>query len=422
MNFRKGLFPFVICALGFSCQNSGNSPSIAAPSTPDYMGIAMAIAPTTTYTIPTDLNGDCSFDGTVVTQGSSVTAYSTSSVPYGQTCTSEVRTCADGALSGSFNYSSCTVSQPASCLFNGASIASGESVTAYTNSTVPFGESCQSEVRTCNNGVLSGSNSFASCSVDAAASCLFNGQTIQSGQSVAAFLNSTVSAGQECQLEYRTCDNGVLSGSNQYASCSVQAPASCIFNGQTIASGESVTAFISSSVSYGSSCQSETRTCNNGVLSGSNQYASCEVGQASACLFNGQTIAHGQTVTAFAASNVEYGQMCQAETRLCDNGTLSGSYQFASCDAGQAASCIFNGQTVPHGTSVTAFESSSVGSGLTCNGEQRTCDNGTLSGTFSYASCDVQTAKSCLFNGQTIVSGQSVKAYRAGAVAKNAMC
>ena len=52
-------------------------------------------------------------------------------------------------------------------------------------------------------------------------------------------------------------------------------PASCTFNGQTIASGASVTAYQSSSVSFGSQCMSEQRVCANGTLSGSYAYAQC---------------------------------------------------------------------------------------------------------------------------------------------------
>jgi len=411
MILNKGLIPSVLCLFLFSCQNSGNSPG-AAPEERDYLAIAMAIAPTTTYAIPGDLDQGCHFNDTVIPEGGTVTAYNTSSVSFGQTCLSETRTCIDGVLSGSYSYGSCAVNQPSACLFNGASVPHGQSVAAFTNSSVSWGQSCQSETRTCNNGVLSGSNQYAACSVDAAASCLFNGQTIAHGQNIGAFLTSTVSFGEECKLEYRICDNGLLSGSNQYATCSVQAPASCLFNGRTIAHGESVASFLNSTAEFGSSCTGETRTCNNGTLSGSYQFASCEVGEPSACLFNGQTIAHGQTVNAYASSNVEYGQLCQAETRICDNGYLSGSFRYSSCDAGQAKSCLFNGETIPHGSTVNAYETSSVANGSTCNLQSRTCNNGNLSGTYSFASCQVNAPAACLFNGQTIVSGQSVMAYK----------
>lgn len=55
-----------------------------------------------------------------------------------------------------------------SCTFDRKSIASGDSVTAYSSATVAFGETCVGQTRTCDNGVLSGSNQFSSCSVAAA--------------------------------------------------------------------------------------------------------------------------------------------------------------------------------------------------------------------------------------------------------------
>ncbi|MEC8544743.1 MAG: hypothetical protein VXY89_14455, partial [SAR324 cluster bacterium] len=54
-------------------------------------------------------------------------------------------------------------------------------------------------------------------------------------------------------------------------------PASCTFNSQTVAHGGSVTGYSASSVAYGSTCQSETRTCSDGTLSGSFTHASCTV-------------------------------------------------------------------------------------------------------------------------------------------------
>ncbi|MHB1086782.1 MAG: peptidoglycan-binding domain-containing protein [Minisyncoccota bacterium] len=53
------------------------------------------------------------------------------------------------------------------------------------------------------------------------------------------------------------------------------------------------------------------------------------------------------------------------------------------------ASCVFNGQTVASGSSVTAYQSSSVPTGSQCVSQQRACANGTLSGTFASASCTV---------------------------------
>lgn len=54
----------------------------------------------------------CSFAGSTVTHGSSVTAYQSATVAYSQTCTSQTRTCSNGSLSGSYAYTTCAVSNP----------------------------------------------------------------------------------------------------------------------------------------------------------------------------------------------------------------------------------------------------------------------------------------------------------------------
>lgn len=291
----------------------------------------------------------CTFNGQTYSQGDVVKAYLTSSVPTGQNCTSENRICLNGEFSGSYMYATCTVNGPQACLFNGQTIAHGNSVKAYQNSTVPFGGTCVSQDRVCNNGALSGSYNFANCSVGGAASCLFNGQTITHGGSATAYPNSSVPYGQSCQGAVRTCNNGVLSGSGSYASCTVGSAASCLFNGQTIAHGQTVMAYSSSSVPFGQSCISQSRTCSNGSLSGSYTYATCSPGTAASCLFNGQTIANGQSVTAYQSSSVPFGQSCQSQQRTCSNGVLSGTYGASSCSTQGAASCSYPGGTLTWG-------------------------------------------------------------------------
>ena len=366
----------------------------------------------------------CQFDGKTLNPGDTVVAYQNSAVAYGSACVSENRTCDNGALSGSYVYSSCTVSAPASCLFDSQTIAHGASVTAYQNSMAPFGSACTSETRTCSNGVLSGSYSYNSCAVQSPANCLFNGQTIQHNDVVAAFQFSTVPYGTTCQQENRVCYNGALNGSFSFASCNVEAPQSCLFNGQTVAHGQNVVAFQASSVPYGGQCSQEIRTCDNGVLSGTLQYASCNVESAASCLFNGQTIADGQTVQAFAASNVPYGSTCSVESRTCTNGTLSGSYASGSCTVAPPASCNLSGQEVVSGSSVTAYQASTVPYGSSCVSESRVCTNGSLSGSYQYLSCSGSPppAGSCTFNGQTVLSGASVTAYLASNVPYGTTC
>ena len=81
----------------------------------------------------------------------------------------------------------------------------------------------------------------------------------------------------------------------------------------------------------GVSCSSQTRTCFNGVLSGSYAFKDCEVSQALSCTFDGQTINDGQSVTAYQFETVAIGGICSSQTHTCNNGVLSGNFNFESC-------------------------------------------------------------------------------------------
>jgi hypothetical protein len=136
-------------------------------------------------------------------------------VPYGSTCASQSRTCTAGVLSGSYSNNACTVLPAANCTFNGSPVASGASVTAYASAT-PAG-ACVSESRTCTNGTLSGSYTAASCT----SGCTLGGTSVASGGSITAYQNASVTAPATCVNQSRTCSNGVLAGSYTNPSCSV---------------------------------------------------------------------------------------------------------------------------------------------------------------------------------------------------------
>ena len=71
--------------------------------------------------------------------------------------------------------------------------------------------------------------------------------------------------------------NVSLAGYDSIPVLSVEESDSCTFNGQTVAHGEGVTAYLAESVAYGGSCSSQTRTCSDGTLSGDYMSLSCEV-------------------------------------------------------------------------------------------------------------------------------------------------
>lgn len=222
--------------------------------------------------------------------------------------------------------------------------------------------------------------------------CQFAGRTLVNNETVDAYQASTVPVGGTCVKESRTCVNGALSGSFQFGGCTVQSPsatASCNFYGQTIPHGGSVLAYQASSVT-GGACAAENRVCSNGTLSGTYQYTSCVVD----CSFNGGVVAHNGQVQAFAAPSVPAGSSCVPEMRSCNMGTLNGSYQYSSCvvlppAGGGTASCNFNGQVVPHGGSVYAYSTDLAPQGTLCSNwrESRMCNNGVLGGSYQFSSC-----------------------------------
>ena len=219
----------------------------------------------------------CTFNGILVNHWESVTGYKTSTVPYWVECESELRTCINWTLSWSYGYSSCTVWQPASCTFNGNSVDHWESVTWYESSIVEYWETCKSEIRTCTNWHLSGSYRYWRCTVWQPASCTFNGNSVDHWESVTWYESSTVEYWETCKSEIRTCINWTLGWSYEYSSCTVWQPASCIFSGNLVNHWESVTGYRADSVPYWEMCESETRTCINWYLSWSFQYWSCTV-------------------------------------------------------------------------------------------------------------------------------------------------
>ncbi len=292
------------------------------------------------------------------------------------------------------NSNLASLSRPVTtCVFNGDVLASGQKVTTFLQSSVPQGSLCQSEVRECASGQLSGTYQFPTCSEDVGASCLFNGVSIPDGNTVQAFVNSAVNYGETCRGQMRKCTNGVLDGSYNSASCAVAAGRTCKFNGRDLASGESVTASETSTVAAGKTCKNQTRNCDNGVLSGSYAFASCAEAFPAACLFNGQTIPHAGTVTAFEKSAVFSTGTCNDQVRTCNNGKLSGKFEFASCEKAKANGCIFAGNTYVDGQKFYAYKKGIRSGIVTCFAKERSCSDGKLTGDSDYKLANADCSK-----------------------------
>lgn len=200
----------------------------------------------------------------------------------------QTRTCTNEVLSGSstYTYVSCTDTNPG-CVVDGIAVASGASKTFYLQKYVPSTESCASYgiSRTCTSGTLTESSAYkyASCTVMPAKACLVNDEVYTNGQSATFFSTETASVGTKCTAYdlVRTCSNGVMSGSVTYKYKTCSDTASCVLDGITLSDGQSQTFYNSDTVPYGSLCSTVglSRKCTNGALSGSGTYAhaSCRV-------------------------------------------------------------------------------------------------------------------------------------------------
>ena len=133
-------------------------------------------------------------------------------------------------------------------------------------------------------------------------------------------------------IAFQNCGDGGFKplGTGQDVNTLAVVAGSCTFNGQNVLNGANVTAYLSSTGSTASPCAPQTRTCNNSILSGTYEYATCGTG-AAACLFNGTTVASGASVTGYTTATVPYGQTCTSESLVCTDGSLSGGTAFATC-------------------------------------------------------------------------------------------
>jgi hypothetical protein len=366
------------------------------------------------------------------------------------------------------------VATPTSCQFNGQYVPDGVSITTYLASAVPYGALCNPQLRTCSNGVLSGSFPAATCTAAAAASCKYGTSTIANGDSVQAFTTNVVPYGQSCTSAQTsiTCNNGVFAfadgtsaTSNYYPSCLPASTTTCQFGGKTLQTGDSVIGYLKTVVPVDQTCALITATCNGGVISGLPKtatpssaprtpgadpnssvalYPTCYVG---GCTYSGKPVANQTTVTAYSKSLVGFSQSCTSvQTALtCNNGTLSDSSGkplanfYGTCGTATKSSCSFLNYAdsttinIASGQTVTGYSSTSVLEGNTCASVQKnvSCNDGIMSingveltsaaipVTYLYSSCNVGA---CTITKQSVLNGASVTAYASSYVGYGQSC
>jgi streptogramin lyase len=249
---------------------------------------------------------------------------------------------------------------PANCTTPwSTTLNSGYSVYAYNaNLPVPPATCAAANTLSCNNGTLA---------------CNLSG-------------GGTGPVTPNCQ--YQTCNNG----------CNLPWGGTVTGGGQSCPSGDCRTAYQAASVAYPTTCSSQNRVCTNGTLSGSYAFGSCtETGQPCNLPWGG-SINDTQSVTAYqnATEAAAGSATCtSSQTRTCNNGVLSGTYTNQSCavtcsltmnqGGGVLYALIANGPTTA--TEYTASSAASCPSHtLTCAAAGLSCSTGLLSDC-SYNSC-----------------------------------
>ncbi len=120
------------------------------------------------------------------------------------------------------------------------------------------------------------------------------------------------------------------------------------------------------------------------------------VNTAAACTLPwGGSIASGNSTAAYQASSVMSPLTCVSQLRLCTNGTLAGTYTNQNCSVIPAVCPLPWGGSIASGNSIPAYQAPTVTSPAACVSQSRLCTNGTLSGTYANQSCAVSPAAIC---------------------------
>ena len=396
------------------------------------------------YTIAEFTKLACTFHDKSIPNGQSVIAYSAESLVYDAKCSSvaETRTCEDGELSGTFEFNSCVEEPPATCTFDNKTVAHDGFVTAYSSSSREWNESCGDvqAVRTCDNGTLSNtSHIYPTCAVKSPDNCTFNGQLVLHDGVVEAYTTNLTDYPIKCGEIVRNmeCTNGVFdlnTSTYAYSSCEDGIPDNCSLDGKFVVHTESFSFANTRTVAYGQNCQTASRTCDDGVLSGDSnyKYASCSGTDPVACNFaDGGQLAHGSSQPkVYNAAKSDWPNLCDSAAHVaynvsCTNGNFSSPFannsNYSSCEDDEPDNCTLTDNVtnlaveVPHDNNSTlAYSQKTVSFDQECSNFSSTvaCYNGVLTPSgYTWNGCSPGPPASCSFNSTTKAHGASFNAF-----------
>jgi len=210
--------------------------------------------------------------------------------------------------------------------------------------------------------------------------CILEGQEIKDQESLIFYLKDSVNYNEECKYIVRSCNNGVLSGDDTYTllKCEKSKAKPCILDDITLEHNESKIFYSESTVNYGKSCDYIIRSCNNGVLSGDETYnnLTCTVNNPLPCEIDGITVEDGEGVYLYSKDIINYGEDCKEyrDFRVCKNGVLLGNplYEYQSCTNSNIVSreAKFIMKLKPQDTHTATDNSGNVIQGITSFGKE----------------------------------------------------
>ena len=241
--------------------------------------------------------------GTQTFHNQHVIAFESSSVPQGQLCRSELRTCTFGFLRWSYTREKCTIQWEENTDTNNPYTLSpwfdqwSNSYRYYPNGNYNNNRYNDRYYQNNNYSYTSPRKVFNQCIVD-------HYGFVGHGSTITMYDKAQVWPGQVCRSVVRLCDDGKLSGSDdyKYGTCTS-------VNTITNATPPSSTK-INNTVSTTNYQNQYYRGCQDirfGYLN------------------------HGASVKMYRQESVNYNQSCDYEYRLCNNGTLEWQYLYASC-------------------------------------------------------------------------------------------
>ena len=126
-------------------------------------------------------------------------------------------------------------------------------------------------------------------------------------------------------------------------------------------------------------------------------------------------IEHGKSIIAYQESTVNYPNTCKSENRLCDNGTLAGSFKSKNCIEIWRDCQTPWGNIIKHWESIIAYSASSVDFGKWCDSvlQNRKCIDWQLwwSANFKFQNCQQNKPKSCVWPDGKIFLHDQVATY-----------